>query len=170
MSQVKTDAKGYPVLLDVCFTSTALDPTTNINLHVVQVPHQRTRRPPFQLFMVNTPEIARLMVRRCMAAENVAIDLEGHAKIPTLPRARFGRQLDGHAGRHAVLPDETRGAVRRSAFGSRIQLADRHAVPVTLEPRPHVVKSVFYVLLGDIHAQPWKARTSVGHARESRRR
>ncbi|KNE63170.1 hypothetical protein AMAG_18961 [Allomyces macrogynus ATCC 38327] len=147
LSKLETDAKDYPILPDVCFTSTALDPTTDINPHIVQVPQQRTRRPPFQLFMVKTPEIARLMVSRCKAAEYVAIDLEGHANIPTLPRALdFDADWTFMPAVTPVLPaDESRGA-----------LAVRHAVPVTLESRPHVVKSAFHVPLGDIHAQPWK--------------
>ncbi|KAJ3372677.1 hypothetical protein GGF31_001702 [Allomyces arbusculus] len=158
LSKLETDAKGYPVLPDAFFMSMVLDPVAGVNPYIVQLPRQRTRRPPFQLFMVNTPEIAKVMVRRCKAAEYVAVDLEHHDNVPTMPsKLEFDSNWATMPSIPPVLPaDESRAAVRRSAFGSSIQIAVRHAVPVTLDSRPRVVSSVFYVPLGDIHVQPWK--------------
>ncbi|KNE63171.1 hypothetical protein AMAG_18962 [Allomyces macrogynus ATCC 38327] len=143
----------------------ALNPTAGINLYVVQVPQQRTRRPPFQLFIVNTPEIVQVVVRRCQAAESGAVDLEHHANVQTMMATlKYDPKWAKAKPRPPVFPaDDSRLAIADSAFGSSIQLCVRQSVQLVRgDPCLQVVTSVFYVPLGDAFQQRWKVHVLRG--------
>ncbi|KNE62137.1 hypothetical protein AMAG_18816 [Allomyces macrogynus ATCC 38327] len=107
--------------------------------------------------MVNTPEIAELMVRRCAAAQRIALDIETHALVPTLPPTFRARPDFMNLSFDNVTLPTSRRQISIGPFASSIQVAVRNEVPLSNENLPRVVSSVFYVPLGDTIEQPWKA-------------
>ncbi|KAJ3372722.1 hypothetical protein GGF31_001747 [Allomyces arbusculus] len=155
-SKMSFDVKGFPVIPPEFFESLELD-TEGLNPMTVRLKKQMTLRQPFQLFMVNTPEIAALMVRRCAAAQRIALDIETHALVPTLPPTFCARPDFMNLPFDNVTLPTSRRQISIGPFASSIQVAVRNEVPLSHENLPRVVSSVFYVPLGDTIEQPWKA-------------